>query len=294
MSLIKTKSADGFVVVDLDGAEVATGIVRNARKVLQDGARNLARSVTYTYAVLGMQRSGASAAVNADGDGRDEAVAAFVAELAGRDEPPAIHLDPGKGVAAAELEPLAASDPRNPLARELHDELIGEGAAAAAAASLGSLSGTTIGLACQPGDAVLAPFLAAGATLADSADGAATVCDVLLVGGKVGALDHELAADVRARCIVPVQLLAVSTRGLAVARRTGAAVLPDFVTCAGPVLAGWETTSDAEELRGAVRSRVSSVIAQAGDHPEGHVLGACELAETFLETWTTVPFGRPL
>ena len=294
MSLIKAKSADGFVVVDLEGAEVATGVVRNARKVLQDGARNLARSVTYTYAVLGMQRSGASAAVNADGDGRDEAVAAFVAELAERDGAPQILLDPGKGVAASELAPLQAADPRNPLARELHDELIGVGAAAAAAAALGTIDGATVGVACEPNEAIVAAFVASGATPAEATDGAHTECDVLLVGGKVGALDHDVAAGLRTKCVVPVQLLSVTPRALAVARRGGAAVLPDFVTCAGPVLAAWMTGSDADEIRSEVRTKLGAVIAQSGDHAEGHVLGSCELAEAFLETWTTVPFGRPL
>ena len=46
------KFADGaaFVAIDLEGADRSVGIVRQARKILQGGANDLARSLTYTFA----------------------------------------------------------------------------------------------------------------------------------------------------------------------------------------------------------------------------------------------------
>ena len=97
---------------DLAGAEVASGPVRWARKVLQGGAKDLARSQTYTYAALQMRRSGASAGISAEAPGRAEAVAAFVAEAATL-VPDGTYLpDAAKGVADADLAPLRDGDPR--------------------------------------------------------------------------------------------------------------------------------------------------------------------------------------
>ena len=49
MRIHKFTSTDAFVAIDLDDAEASTGPVRWARKVLQGGAQDLARSQTYTY-----------------------------------------------------------------------------------------------------------------------------------------------------------------------------------------------------------------------------------------------------
>jgi glutamate dehydrogenase/leucine dehydrogenase len=75
----KLTSTDAFIAFDLDDAP-AVGVTRLARKVLQDGAELLARSTTYAFASFGIEMGGASAGINAEGDGRDAAVAAFVEE----------------------------------------------------------------------------------------------------------------------------------------------------------------------------------------------------------------------
>ena len=112
MRLHKFKDVDAFVALDLAGAEAASGPVRWARKVLQGGAKDLARSVTYTYAALQMRRSGASAGISAEAPARAEAVAAFVAEAAAL-VPDGTYLpDAAKGVADADLAPLRDADPR--------------------------------------------------------------------------------------------------------------------------------------------------------------------------------------
>ena len=295
VTLIKAKSTDAFVVVDLDGAEVAAGIVRNARKVLQDGARNLARSATYTYAVLGLEVSGASAAVNADGDARDAAVAAFVEEFAARDEAPRLLLDAGKGIRPDELAPLRAGDDRNAVDATQRDRSIGIAAVAALGAALGSVDGTTV--AAEPGaatDAALDAFREAGASVVTADPDLTTSCDALLVGSKVGAVAHEMVPSLATRCLVPLAPLAVTARALAVAKRNGIAVLPDFVIAAGPALAAWTRDADPAAVDAEIAGRVGAIVADAGAHAEGHVLGACEMAETFLSGWSSVPFGRPL
>jgi len=112
-----TKYADGaaFVAIDLEGAERAVGIVRQARKILQGGAQDLARSLTYTFATLELRQSGASAGINAEGDARDATVASFVAEIEPVVAAGTVLLDPGKGMSAGDLAPLAAADPRSPV-----------------------------------------------------------------------------------------------------------------------------------------------------------------------------------
>ena len=112
MRLHKFSGVDAFVALDLPGAEASSGPVRWARKVLQGGAKDLARSQTYTYAALQMHRSGASAGISAEAPDRAEAIAAFVAEAAAL-VPDGTYLpDAAKGVSDQDLEPLRDGDPR--------------------------------------------------------------------------------------------------------------------------------------------------------------------------------------
>lgn len=112
MRLHKFSDVDAFVALDLDGAEAASGPVRWARKILQGGAKDLARSQTYTYAALQMRRSGASAGINAEAPARAEAVAAFVAEAEALVADGTYLPDAAKGVSDQDLAPLRDGDPR--------------------------------------------------------------------------------------------------------------------------------------------------------------------------------------
>ena len=111
MRLHKFSDVDAFVALDLPGAEAASGPVRWARKVLQGGAKDLARSQTYTYAVLQMHRSGASAGISAEAPVRAEAVAAFVAEAAALVADRVYLPDAAKGVSDQDLAPCAGAIP---------------------------------------------------------------------------------------------------------------------------------------------------------------------------------------
>ena len=84
MFIRKLADVDAFVAVDL-GDVPGHGVVRCAPKVLQGGAKDLARTTTYALAVLGRRETGISAGINAAPDDRDAAVAAFAAEVAGWD-----------------------------------------------------------------------------------------------------------------------------------------------------------------------------------------------------------------
>lgn len=284
MQITKTSSADGFVVVDLPDAATATGIVRCARKILQDGAVNLARSLTYSYAAFGIPTSGASAGINADGDGRDEAVAAFVAELAPKAADGSLQLRPGKGVSAADLAAWSPADDD-----DAGSALVASVVAAAAAA--GDLAGATVGVeaGAPSAEAIAAAFTAAGAdaTVLPLAELLGAGRSVVVVGSKPGVLDHENIGALGAAVIVGAAGQAVTARALATGRRNGAVILPDFVSAAGPVLAAAGETD--------VAGRVGSLVASVLDHEEGPYLGACYAAEDFLRTWTSdLPFGRPL
>ena len=112
MRLHKFQTVDAFVALDLAGADAGSGPVRWARKVLQGGAKDLARSHTYTYAALQMRRSGASAGISAEALQRAEAVAAFVAEASGLVLDGTYLPDAAKGVDEADLAPLREADPR--------------------------------------------------------------------------------------------------------------------------------------------------------------------------------------
>jgi len=106
------KLGAAFVAIDLE-AEVSTGPVRWARRILHGGAQDLARSQTYTYAVLGMQRSGASAGISAEATDRAAALAAFVDAARALVAERTFLPDAAKGVSYADLDGLRGSDPRN-------------------------------------------------------------------------------------------------------------------------------------------------------------------------------------
>ena len=159
MRLHKFSDVDAFVALDLAGAEAASGPVRWARKILQGGAKDLARSQTYTYAALQMRRSGASAGINAEAPGRGEAVAAFVAEAAALVADGTYLPDAAKGVGEGDLAPLRDGDPRNPDRLDAFGtQCDGLSAAAAADAAVG-LDGRT---------AIIEGFSASGPALAEA------------------------------------------------------------------------------------------------------------------------------
>lgn len=329
-------SVDGYVVIDLERAPAASGVVRAAPKLLRDGSSLLARTVTYHHAVFGRRVSGAAAAVQSPPDQRREAIAAFVAEVATWDAPPLVDLEPGAGVEADELTGLGpgATGPSDPAEK---DRLVAASATSSAAAWYGDLSGRTAVLhapdalavaVCEavvargatvvalqgPRGRVEAPggidpqafadVVASGAgvdalgAVREGAEALSVDSDLLFVAGKPGLVDHAVAANLHAGVLVPLSAVPVTAKALAVARRGGCAVLPDFVTAAGPMLAAARPVAS-DPLSGppteTIDAEVAAVIADVAGHADGPVLGACVRAERWLTEWYgDLPFGRPL
>lgn len=137
MHVLKLEQTDAFVVRDLGPEVPAVGVVRQAPKILQDGAELLARSLTYGFASFEQQKGGASAGINAKPDDRAGAIEAFVAELRPLVADGSLSLDAGKGLGSAELAALIEADSRSPLYPELAADLRGLGAAICADAAVG-------------------------------------------------------------------------------------------------------------------------------------------------------------
>jgi glutamate dehydrogenase/leucine dehydrogenase len=240
----------------------------------------LARSVTYTFASFGIAgHGGASGAINAKPEARDDAVAAFVDEMRERAEAGRLVLAPGTGLSATDLAPLGWGDP---------DAALTAAGALAAARVAGPTDWRTAavvgtGPVCTAATAQLGE---AGATLAEPRLDAG--CDVLFVAGKAGVLDHTAAESVQARTIVPLSPVPVTARALAVLRKADRVVIPDFLSTAAPLLATYD--GDGDPLQ-----RIHAAVTDLADEGTGLWLAAALRAEENLATWTgEKPFGRPL
>jgi len=341
MALQKLENADAFVVRDLDTEAPAIGIVRSARKILQGGAKELARSQTYQLAALEMQYQGASCGVNAEADDRDEAMAAFCAELMPAVENGSLMLSAAKGVSDEQLAALAAADGRSDVRLQDLDgisntaHLTGLGAVACASTAR-SLDGANIAIenfddvglavaraATAAGAKITAISTSAGAAMSADGfdigalattlkiDGPAMVTtlsdeelpfwrvlgadvDVLFAGSKAGLIDHKNGENIKATLLVPTGPIPYTTKGALTIERRGVTVLPDFVTTAGGLLAGFPEGDDQAAIESNVTSKLSSLTESILGKDASPILEACFQSEAFLNTWREeLPFGRP-
>ena len=322
MKIRKLESTNAFLALDLEGAPAA-GFVRCAPKILQGGAKDFARSRTYTYASFEEQRGGLSGGISAPPEEADAAIAAFVAELEAEAGAGTLTIEPAKGVSAEAIAGLSGAGAST---HEASTQLAA-GIVAAAEAASGPLDGRTVVLEGfdANGPALASTLTNAGARLvavattkgtalnsngfvasdleaAWTSDGAdlpaalsdgeaapasvalRTECDVLFAGSKAGAISHVNAPDVQTGTLVPSGLLPFTARAMAMLQRADTVVVPDFLSLAGPIIG---TPDIADQIRAAVT--------EASSHDEGLVLGACVRAEAFLASWQeTLPFGRPM
>ncbi|MGF1596729.1 MAG: hypothetical protein ACFCVK_07320 [Acidimicrobiales bacterium] len=302
MALQKLTSTDAFVIVDLPDAP-ASGVVRRARKILQSSAADLARSATYTFGAFGIQRSGASAGINAEDDAADGAVAAFVEELTPAVADGRLHLDAGKGVGPDQLAALTAASPVAPADPAEH--LLATGILAAIEWALGGdLGGRTVAIEGhdQAPDNLRRALTDAGMTVVDVWGVSekpwlvwGAEVDVILAGSRPGTLSHQGTDFITAKAVVPWGPIPVSTKALARIKRAGTVtVVPDFVSIAGPLVGGLFEAGPAA-AGSTLRTRIHEILDEAGSDPDGVLLGACYRAEAFIETWQDrKPFGRPL
>ncbi len=302
--------SSAFVVTDLDSTDPdstvrATGVVRSAKKILQDGAKLLARSQTYSWAVLGRQISGASAGINTQGEERSAAIAGFCEQVLPRVSAGHLSMDAAKGVSAAEIAELIGADKTLSRLHEEHENstlgaaMLVAGVTGAAVAVLGDIDGRSFAIE-GAGDTTAQMISAitdngGRAVEVTGEDIFGTEADVLICGSKSGLIDHEAAVLLAQKAIIPIGSTPVTTRGLAVARRRGIRVLADFVTTAGPLLIEDDPTGGAASLVSLAKERVSANCLEFADHPDGDLLAACYKAEQFLSTWRDeLPFGRPI
>lgn len=194
MRIRKFESTEAFVAIDLVGAEASSGPVRWAKKVLQGGAKDLARSQTYTYATLGMRRGGASAGISADPDARGAAIEAFTTEVGALVADGTYLPDPAKGVSADDLAVVRADDPRDSTRLAGADRFDALSAAVTAEATVG-LAGRTVAIEGfgPNGPALAAAVAARGATIVAISTATGTV--TADAGIDPAALAEAYAAD---------------------------------------------------------------------------------------------------
>lgn len=302
MTVRKLDSVDGFVVVDFPDTP-ATGIVRRARKILQSSATDLARSLTYGFAGLGIERSGASAGINAEDDGADDAIAAFVRELEPESADGSLILFEGKGLLEGSLAslnpgPVAPTDARSPATT---------GVLAATRWALGgSLDGKRLAIeqtdAGPPPDDLAAAAAAEGAVIVE-VEGVkekpwliwGVDADAILPGSKPGVMNHQGAAMVKAQAIVPWGPIPVTTKALATLLRADVLYVPDFLSAHGDALIHHLDTSEGVEPRAQLDRRLVEELEASASGPDPLFLAACHRAEERLQQWRdSLPFGRPL
>jgi len=118
--------------------------------------------------------------------------------------------------------------------------------------------------------------------------------DVLVTGSRSGVVDDAVAAGLGARVLVPSGPTPVTAKALAGLRRADKVVVPDFISTAGPMFAGWPDEGSPDPARAAADA-VRAVLGEVLDHPDGPLLASCYRAEAFLATWCEqLPFGRPI
>ncbi len=152
METLQLESTPGFVILDLPDAQHYVGETRLGKRLIPGNATMLARHLTYVFATLEQQRSGASIGLKSDPSQAALAVEALATELADDFSSGRISTSPGLRLDAETLAAVLAHDQRNLIGNEtregisFNDELVGVGATVAAASLLGGLDGKRIAI----------------------------------------------------------------------------------------------------------------------------------------------------
>lgn len=272
MKIQKLESINAFVAVDLEDV-AGRGTVRASKKILQGGAKDLARSITYGLASLNVKETGISAGISSPPEEKNEAIKKFFEEI--NDWKTEFSFTAGLGVTPEETK---ENDPLDKL------QLLAMGTVASALAAKPDASTAVIDDKIL--NSVLVKELAdKGIEIISSETPFTEKADVLFCGSKMGSIDHEVAENLSFSVLAPTAALPITTRAVAVCKRRNILALPDFITTAGPLI------SDKNQIT----ETLSSIIDEVMKHDEGPLIGACERAESFLSTWQSeLPFGRPM
>lgn len=331
METRQLETTTGFVIYDLPGAENYVGQARLGAKLAPGNATMLVRHQTYVFAALEQQRSGATVGFKVTPDDAADAISAAAGELADELESQKLLTSPGLRLDRDKLAPFLQHDQRNPITNDDRDgvsfeeELLGLGAATAAASASGGLDGKKVaiegfsnsGLAIareveRQGGSVARITTAKGcvsgsfdaATLADAWMGAGPACveqlgdvgkpweiwkgdvDALFVGSKPGAMSGEGAGSVGDTPVIATSAAAISSKALAVLRASGGNTTADFVSNVGPALAWWAADDAGHDtLRSLTTSTVEDLMNETAGHADGSFMAACYKAESFLRSW---------
>ena len=304
MAVKKFETTDGFVALDFPDVPSA-GPVRRARKILQSSAGDLARSASYTFASFELERGGASGGLNAEGDAIPGAVEAMVTELLPQAEAGTLHLYPAKGLTTEQLAPLADAAGLSAVAGSSR-ALVAGVLTAASWASGGSIEGRTVAIeetSASPAPAGLADAVTNAGGQIVEVPGVAEKpwmiwgadVDLILAGSKPGVLTHQGAEFVKASALVPWGQIPFTTKAIAtLLKQEKTAVLPDFITAAGGLVAGY-LPGDDDSVVSQIVSSVAALLTDVGAHQDGPLLAACYKAESFMTAWQgKAPFGRPM
>ena len=272
MKIKKLESINAFVAVDLEDVP-GRGILRAAKKILQGGAKDLARSMTYGLASLNLKETGISAGISTTPEEKNEAIKTFFEEVGAWDTE--FSLTAGLGVTP---EDTNEDNPEEKL------QLLAMGAVISALSAKPDASTAVID------DKILGSILEKeltdkGIEVISSENPITEKADILFCGSKIGAIDHETVETLSFSVIAPTAALPITTRAVAVCKRKNILALPDFITTAGPLI------NDKNQIS----ETLSSIIEEVINHVDGPLIGACERSEVFLSTWQSeLPFGRPM
>jgi glutamate dehydrogenase (NAD(P)+) len=113
--------------------------------------------------------------------------------------------------------------------------------------------------------------------------------DVLVPGARIGVVDEERSAVLKARVVAPAANVPYTVGGLRVLRERKVTALADFVCNSGATI-GYVTGAlvTAEEALAAVEARVRELTRVSLEDREGPLMGARRLAEDHLRTWLDV------
>jgi glutamate dehydrogenase (NAD(P)+) len=124
----------------------------------------------------------------------------------------------------------------------------------------------------------------------------ASAADVIVPGTRPGVIDRRTAGSLPSSVLViaPAANVPYTRQGADVLHRRGISALPDFVCNAGAVI-GYRAARDAgpEQVLSDAGDVISSLIAEALEHPGGPLAGGCERAATFLRGWWGEPPDPP-
>lgn len=128
-----------------------------------------------------------------------------------------------------------------------------------------------------------------------------TPTDILFVGSKIGAIEHNLADKLDISALVSLHPIPYTTKALIILDRKGVVVPPDFLCLGGQIMADYSSSKSPEEIIKTTADKTKELAAEMDAlkkdiQSEGPALflAGCKMAEDFLLTWQEeLPFGRP-